>query len=81
MTIAEAWDVLDAADVIARAHGWECVPTIRRGFLHLQLERGSAIRHVVLADADLDACTDIAAKREMAQREVAGALADRSATA
>ncbi len=79
VTIAEAWDILDAADAIGRAHGYECYPVIRRGALEVGFFRAGRAVAVVLLLADLDACATTAARRELVERRVAEAFASRSA--
>lgn len=81
MTLAEAWDVLDAADQVARAHGWACWPVLTPGWLHIELERGRRWRVVVLSQQQIEACAGPAELRALVEREVAQALVDRSATA
>jgi hypothetical protein len=81
VTIAEAWDILDAAGAIGRAYGFECYPTVGRGYLELDFARGGSrgmasveIFAVVLAEADLTACADTAAVRELVERRVVEAF-------
>jgi hypothetical protein len=81
VTFAEAWDVLDAADQVARAHGWACWPVLTPKMLHIELERGRRWRVVVLTQQQVEACADVAALRALVDLEVPRVLADRSATA
>lgn len=74
MTLADLWDVLAAAEAVAIAHGWDCVPMIRRRLLWIELRRGPTLRHVVLTEAQWSACASTAALRELVEREVAKVL-------
>lgn len=76
MTSAEAWDVLDAAAAIGRAHGCECDPVIGRGVLSLRFWRGEAggSMAVVLTEAELNACADSPAVKELVERRVVEAF-------
>jgi hypothetical protein len=80
VTIAEAWDVLDAAGAIGRAFGFNCYPTVGRGYLELDFARGGANGvasvefAVVLAEADLNACADTAAVLALVERRVVEAF-------
>ena len=81
MTLHEAWDILEAAGAIARAHGWECYPTVRLRCLVIELQRGFERRIVVLTEDQLEACADTAAVRALVEREVAVKLASKAASA
>jgi hypothetical protein len=77
MTIAEAWDVIDAAGDIGHAHGYECYPTVARCYLELDFVRGDNVFAAVITGADLNACADFAAVRELVERRVAEAFVAR----
>lgn len=83
MTLAEAWDILDAADHLARLHGCECralVTTWRT--LQIRLWRGAKlIATIELTEQRLNDAATPPAVRELVEREIAAALTDRGAMA
>lgn len=81
MTIAEAWDVLEAAGAIARGYGFECAPAITRRLLRIELKRGLVRRVVELSEDQLNACVTAAGVRDLVEREVARAVGGLGAVA
>jgi hypothetical protein len=88
VTIAEAWDVLEAAGAIARGYGFKCAPAITRRLLRIELKRGlvrrvvELVRRVVeLSEDQLNACVTAAGVRDLVEREVARAVGGLGAVA
>lgn len=83
MTLAEVWDVLDAAEQVARVHRCACKALLTtRRVVQIQLWRGLRLAGAVeLSAQQIEQCADVTALRALVEREVAAALAALAALA